>query len=101
HGGVQGQRRELLTLGLGDGFSLPFGELAQPAHQVLGVAPHGETQTAFHGLHDTRSRQGAVTATPPCSAARRPESERSPSRPLASWPRRKETRPTRPALTPA
>jgi hypothetical protein len=44
-GGVQGQRRELLALGLLDAFGLLLGELAQAAHQVFGVAAEGES---FH-----------------------------------------------------
>ena len=46
--GVQGQRRELLALRLGDRLCLLLGELAQPAHQILGIAAEGEVEAAFH-----------------------------------------------------
>ena len=48
-GGVQRQRRELLPLGLLHALCLLFGELAQPAHDVLGIAAEGKTKAAaFH-----------------------------------------------------
>ena len=46
-GRVQRQRRELLALGLGDRLRLLLGELAQRAHQVVGVAPEREAEAAF------------------------------------------------------
>ena len=46
--GVQRQRRELLALRLGDRLGLLLGKLAQPAHQVVGIAPDREAEAAFH-----------------------------------------------------
>ena len=40
---VQGQRRELLALRLRDRLGLLLGELAQPAHQILGVTAERES----------------------------------------------------------
>src|SRR5581483_6885328 len=49
HRGVEGQRRELLALRLLDAFCLALGELAQPAQQILRVAPERESEaSAFH-----------------------------------------------------
>ena len=49
-GRVQRQRRELLALRLLHRLRLLLGELPQPAHQVLGVAAEGESESAaaFH-----------------------------------------------------
>ena len=48
-GRVQGQRRELLALGLLDVLRLLLGELAQAPHEVLRVSAEGKS--AFHVLH--------------------------------------------------
>ena len=49
-GGVERQRRELLALRLLDALGLLLGELAQAAHQIVGIAAEGksEASTAFH-----------------------------------------------------
>ena len=48
-GGVERQRGELLALRLLDGLRLLLGELAQPAHDLLGVAAERESEaSAFH-----------------------------------------------------
>jgi hypothetical protein len=44
--GVQGQRRELLALRLLHGLGLALREFAQPAHQIVRVAP--ERESALH-----------------------------------------------------
>src|SRR5260221_9806495 len=50
-GSVQRQRRELLALRLLHGLRLLLRELAQPAHQIVGVAPERESEAStFHGL---------------------------------------------------
>ena len=46
--GVQRQRRELLALCLRDRLRLLLGELAQAAHQILGVTAKGKVEAAFH-----------------------------------------------------
>src|SRR3954454_13942547 len=51
--GVQRQRRELLALRFLHGLGLLLRELAEPAHQILGVTPEREseaTTAAFHGF---------------------------------------------------
>ena len=58
---VERQRRELLALRLGDRLGLLLGELAQPAHQIVGIAAHREAEAAFH----------APTVAIPCSSTRR------------------------------
>ena len=49
-GGVERERRELLALSLLHALGLLLGELAQAAHQIVGIAAEGEseTATAFH-----------------------------------------------------
>ena len=58
---VERQRRKLLALRLGDRLGLLLGELAEPAHQIVGIAAHRETETTFH----------APTVAIPCSSTRR------------------------------
>src|SRR5918912_1489016 len=48
---VQRQRRELLPLRLLHRLSLLLGELAQAAHQLLGVAAERESESTFHARH--------------------------------------------------
>jgi hypothetical protein len=48
--GVQRQRRELLALRVRNRLRLLLGELAQSAHQFLGVAPEGKREAAFHAI---------------------------------------------------
>ena len=55
--GVQGQGRELLALRLGDRLRLAGCELLQAAHQLVGVAAHRESETAFHAAHDSGAAQ--------------------------------------------
>src|SRR5438128_7235278 len=45
-GRIQGQRRELLPLGLRDRLRLLLGELAQPAHQILRVTTERKSEAA-------------------------------------------------------
>src|ERR1700730_1554881 len=61
---VQRERRELLALGFLHALGLLLRELAQAAHEILGIAPEGESEaTATAAFHEPRL---AV----PCSAAR-------------------------------
>ena len=48
-GGVERQRRELLALRLLDALRLLLGELAQPAHDLLGIATESKA-SAFHSF---------------------------------------------------
>src|SRR5207248_7976472 len=69
--GVERERRELLPLRLLDALRLLLGELAQTAHDLLGVAAEGESETAtFHAIH---SSDDAVARRP----ARRPRARGS------------------------
>ena len=58
--GVEGQRRELLALGLGVRLGLARRELLQVPHQLVGIAAEGESETAFHTDHDSDAGQSSV-----------------------------------------
>src|SRR5207237_7051801 len=52
--GVERERRKLLPLRLLDALCLLLCELAQTAHDLLGVAAEGESETAtFHAIHSS------------------------------------------------
>src|SRR6185436_13120160 len=48
HGGVQGERRELLALRLLHRLRLLLGELAQASEEILRIAPEREAKSTFH-----------------------------------------------------
>ncbi len=58
--GVEGQRRELLALGLGNRLGLARCELLQVPHQLIGIAAERESKTAFHPDHDSDASQSSV-----------------------------------------
>ena len=50
HGRVERERGELLPLRLVDGLGLALGELAQPAHELLGIAPERKAEFTLHAV---------------------------------------------------
>src|SRR5262245_5668462 len=91
---VQRQRGELLALGLGYRLRLLLRELAQAAHQVLGITPERKAEAAlFHALTVAVTR-GRPCNRPPRRARarrRRPCSASSPLRRASAGLRRGRT----------
>ncbi len=71
-GGVEGERRELLPLGLLNRLRLPGGELLQVAHELLGVAPERKSESAFHRPPLADPAILTVAACPPLRAGAKP-----------------------------